>query len=100
MSTSDSPENRQAKLNRETASIAWRELQRFFATGKAVFVSPNIDLLDVAEALLVDDSTKLKQWMSEDLVHPVSDTEASNWYDKDAFVWPVVISPWVLVQPK
>jgi hypothetical protein len=29
----------------------------------------------------------------------VSDEQATVWYESDALLWAVVISPWVLVQP-
>jgi hypothetical protein len=29
----------------------------------------------------------------------VSDEQAGVWFERDALLWAVVISPWVLVQP-
>jgi hypothetical protein len=29
----------------------------------------------------------------------VSDEQAQHWWDEDAVLWAVVVSPWVLVQP-
>ena len=36
------------KVNLETSKIAWQELQRFFASGAAVFVASELDLVEVA----------------------------------------------------
>jgi hypothetical protein len=36
------------KVNQETSKIAWSELQRFFAQGLAVNVTPDLDLVEVA----------------------------------------------------
>lgn len=88
----------QAKINLETAQIPWRELQRFFASGKAIAVDPSLDLTQVALVIAQDQSAQLKQWMDAGVVDSVTDAQASEWYAEDALVWAVVIKPWVLVQ--
>ena len=35
------------KLNLETARMAWSELQRFFASGAAIYVSADLDLIQI-----------------------------------------------------
>ncbi|WP_045860169.1 DUF2288 domain-containing protein [Teredinibacter purpureus] len=94
------PDVLKAKLNSETATIPWRELQRFFAAGHAIAVAPSIDLLSVATAFNQDDATQIKAWMNSHEVQPVTDEEASLWYENDTLVWAVVVSPWVLVQAR
>lgn len=89
-----------AKLTLETASIPWRELQRFFAAGKAVSVAPELDLIAVATALADDDRSSFEPWAQQKLVMPVTDDQAGDWFETDATVWAVVVAPWVLVQLK
>jgi len=48
MTTLSQQEIDRINLNLETSRIAWEELQRFFASGKAIFVSGTLDLIDVA----------------------------------------------------
>jgi hypothetical protein len=88
----------QAKINLETAQIPWLELQRFFASGKAIAVDSSLDLTEVARVIARDQSAQLKQWMDASLVGSVSDKQAQIWYERNALVWAVVIKPWVLVQ--
>ena len=88
----------QAKINLETAQIPWRELQRFFASGKAIAVDSSLDLTEVARVIARDQSAQLKQWMDASLVGSVSDKQAQIWYERNALVWAVVIKPRVLVQ--
>ena len=88
----------QAKINLETAQIPWQDLQRFFAGGKAIAVSPSLDLTEVARVIAQDQSAQLKQWMDASLVDSVTDKQAQIWYEQNAMVWAVVIKPWVLVQ--
>ncbi len=86
------------EIHSETAKIAWTELQRFFAAGKAVYVSPDLDLVEAALQISNDNSALIKQWMANGQLVPVSDEQARYWIDTDATVWAVVVKPWVLVQ--
>lgn len=87
-----------AKVNMETARIAWRELQRFFASGAAIFVSDELDLVKVAFQVSEDNKAQVMAWMDAGQVARVSDEQALAWYDADADMWAVVVSPYVLVQ--
>lgn len=88
------------KLNLETAQIAWRELQRFFAQGMAVTIAAELDLLDVAHAFAVDNSGTVKQWMRQKQIENTTDEQALQWLQEDAVVWAVIVKPWVLVQQR
>ena len=91
-------ELKRAKIISETAKIPWLELQRFFAAGKVMLVSPELDLVDVAFALQEDDIEQVKVWTAALQVLPVTDDDARNWVASDASLWAVVVKPWVLVQ--
>ena len=86
------------EIHSETAKIAWTELQRFFAAGKAIHVSPDLDLVETALQISNDNSAQVQQWMATGQLAPVSDDQARFWIDTDATVWAVVVKPWVLVQ--
>lgn len=86
------------EIHSETSKIAWSELQRFFAAGKAIYVSPDLDLVEVALQVSNDNSDLIRQWMEKGKLAPVSDDQARYWIGTDATVWAVVVKPWVLVQ--
>ena len=85
-------------IHSETSKIAWSELQRFFAAGKAIHVAVDLDLVEVALQFANDNSTLVAEWMANGKISAVSDEQARHWYDTDASVWAVVVKPWVLVQ--
>ena len=87
-----------AKIIGETARIPWLELQRFFAAGKVIWIAAELDLVDVACALQLDDLERVKAWTEAQQLAPVSNEQARAWVDDDALLWSVVIKPWVLVQ--
>lgn len=96
------PESEQlarARLVSETARIPWRQLQRFFAGGRAIFVSADIDLVEAAYQVSQDNTEQVSAWQAQGLLGQVADAQALEWYDSDALVWSVVVRPWVLVQP-
>jgi len=86
------------KVNQETSKIAWTELQRFFASGLAVYIAPELDLIDVADAFSKDNKLLVENWIKSQQVHLVTDQQAALWIKNDTEMWAVVIKPWVLVQ--
>jgi len=87
-----------AKLNLETSRIAWKKLLRFFAAGTVIAVGANLDLVEVAYQISIDNKAQVEAWMTEGRVAAVSDELAKEWLDADALLWTVVVRPWVLVQ--
>ena len=87
------------ELNAETAKIPWKELERFFANGTTIYVSPDLDLIDVAMEICHDNKVKIEQWMASESVGQVSDEQAIAWLEAGATLWSLVVKPWVLVQP-
>lgn len=98
MSEPNVQEINRAKVNLETARIAWKEVQRFFASGAAIFVSDELDLVEVAFQISEDNKAQLMEWMKAGKVARVSDEQALAWHEADADVWAVVVSPYLLVQ--
>ena len=99
MTTNSSQEINRAKLNLETAQMAWRDMQRYFASGVALYVSPELDLVDAAWQMSEDNIGQIEAWMNAGQLGKVSDGQAAQWFNTDARLWAVVVSPWVLVQP-
>ncbi len=87
------------KINLETSKIAWKELQRFFAGGKALVASADLDLVEVAYQMSEDNVEQIQQWAMAGKLVRVPDEQAREWLEADALVWAVVVKPWVLVQP-
>ncbi|MDD1613895.1 MAG: DUF2288 domain-containing protein [Methylococcaceae bacterium] len=98
MSQSNCVDIAREKVNLETSKIAWKELQRFFASGTAVFVASPLDLVDVAYQFSIDNKGQVAQWLQNNQVALVSDQQALNWLESDTDVWAVVVKPWILVQ--
>ena len=88
-----------AKIEGETARAPWDELLRFFASGTAMYVAPELDLVQVAFQISEDNAAQVQHWMSQNQLHPVNDEQAAQWLEQSLETWTVVVRPWVLVQP-
>jgi hypothetical protein len=87
-----------AKIISETAKIPWLELQRFFASGKVIWIAGNLDLVEVALAVQQDDVQSVNSWTADQSLAAVTDDQARQWVSDDSLLWAVAIKPWVLVQ--
>lgn len=90
----------QDRLNLQTARISWPELERFFARGRVLDVSAELDLIEVAVALTKDDTEKFARWTKLKQVQHLQDTTAKQWLADDSNLWAVVVAPWVMVQSR
>lgn len=85
-------------LNQQTAQLAWRELQRFFAQGRVIWVRGALDLIEIAQLIADDDAERMASIIASGLVLHVPNAQAQHWFANDAQLWTVVVKPWVLVQ--
>lgn len=98
MSSTDDINELIARLNGETAKIEWHQLQKHYASGSVLAIAAGFDLIKVAIALHQDDTDQIKQWLAEESVKQVTDSQAQRWYQQNTLVWALVIPPFVLVQ--
>ena len=98
MSSTDDISELIARLNGETAKIEWHQLQKHYASGSVLAIAAGFDLIKVAIALHQDDTAQIKQWLAEESVKQVTDSQAQSWYQQNTLVWALVIPPFVLVQ--
>jgi hypothetical protein len=94
------PSTLYAKLLGETASIAWKELEPFFAKGALLWVDPALDLIAAAEAVATDEGEKVAAWLAADTLSKLSESRALDLFERDPELWAVVVSPWILIQER
>lgn len=98
MNADESKDLLRAKLNGETARLAWKELERHYARGVVIRVAMDQDLVEVALSFARDDRERVAALLESGAVARVSDAEALDWQGREAVLWGVVVAPWVLVQ--
>lgn len=85
---------------RQTARIHWHELQTYYAHGSVIAVAPELNLVEVAVQLGLDNTDSFQRWIASGEVAGVSDEQALAWHAANTRLWAVVAAPWVLVQQR
>lgn len=84
-----------------TAQIEWKVLEPHFARGDLLVVDAALDLVQVAAAMMEDNSEAIKGWMDAAQLQVATDSRAADWAERNPdTLWAVVIRPWVLVQER
>jgi len=83
---------------KDAGPIRWKDLERLFAQGVLIEVDSSLNLLDVAVAMGLNDSQKIKNWIDKKLYQRVPDETALDWVKRDPILVAIVVSPWVIVQ--
>ncbi|NVJ66622.1 MAG: DUF2288 family protein [Gammaproteobacteria bacterium] len=89
-----------AKLNGETAIVAWAEIERFFAKGNLLLVEKCVDLINCAADMSMDNGEEIGKLINEEKIQamPVEFVKA-NCKPETEF-WTVVVAPYILAQLK
>ena len=87
-----------AHFHGQTAKMPWVDLQKHFARGVVFKVEQGIDIIDVAIIMTRDDKETLQSWIDDSKFAGVEAEDAKRWFDAEASLWTVVVTPWVLIQ--
>ena len=87
-----------AKLNLETAQLAWRELERHFARGSVIKVGAGVDLVDAALQVAENNTSTVQAWLADGRIARAELADAEDWHARQPTFWAVVVAPWVLIQ--
>ena len=87
-----------AKLNLETAQLAWPELERHFARGDVIKVAVGVDLVETALHVAENNAATVQEWLTSGRIARAELTDAEDWHARQPMFWAVVVAPWVLVQ--
>ncbi len=87
-----------AKLNLETARLAWPELERHFARGVVIRVSAGMDLVEAALQVAENNAEAVQAWLADGRLAKAEIRDAGKWHADQTIFWAVVVAPWVLVQ--
>lgn len=88
------------EINKETGVLNWQELAKHFARGVVICVDAELDLVEVAHSMSIDNTDQMQNWLNKGVIHRASDEDAQEWNRNNPQFWCVVVAPWVLVQKK
>ena len=88
------------KLNLETATIEWKDLQVFFAQGKLLVVSKDSDLVSVASIIADNKLSALESLIETQQIAFATPAWVKEHCQENSLLWAVVVSPYVVTQLK
>jgi hypothetical protein len=98
--TSEREDFLRQEYHQQTARIHWHELQTHYAGGNVIRVALELNLVEVAVQLGLDNTACFQRWIESGEVAVVSEEQALAWYEANTELWAVVAAPWVLVQQR
>lgn len=85
----------------EVQEVTWDALRPHYLRSALFWVSPSVDLEEVAKAVAVDDSSRVANWLQERKIRRVEAAMAAQWEaTPDAIYRFVILQPYVFVQAK
>jgi hypothetical protein len=82
------------QLKKDMASAPWSVLKAHHKRGALVLVAPELDLIDVGEAVMLDQTDRVQAWMNQHQVSPFPDRIAEQQPNMRC----LIAQPWVLTQ--
>lgn len=80
-------------------NVFFSDLRAHLARGVVVIVGPDLDILDVGEALAADDKAKVAAWIEKEQLRKPSLIELEAWSKIQDDRWEsLVVAPFVLVR--
>ncbi len=89
-----------AKLNGETAIVAWKEIERFFAKGNLLLIDQGVDLINCAADLSLDNAEEIKPLIDSEKIQRMPMEFVKENCKPETEFWTVVVAPYILSQLK
>lgn len=88
-----------AELQKSLDEAEWSWLAPHAKRDSVIVVGPDLDLLDVGEAIAKDDVPHVRRWIEEALIQKPSMDQLSSWNaEQDKRFQALIVQPYVLVQ--
>ena len=82
------------QLSQDLGEAPWSVLKAHHKRGALVLVAPELDLIEVAEAVVLDQSQQVESWMNQGQISPFPDRVAKE----QPMLRCLIAQPWVLTQ--
>ncbi|VEP15101.1 Uncharacterized conserved small protein [Hyella patelloides LEGE 07179] len=88
------------KLQEDIASISWQEILPHAKRDAVVVINEQLDLLEVAEAIALDETSLVSNWIAEKLIAKPSNAQLTEWNSNpQAEFTAAIVQPFVIIQP-
>lgn len=92
--------NLTTQLEEQLAEVNWQDLIPHAQRDVIIVVDENLDLLTVGKAIALDDTQKVQNWISEQLIQKPTPQQLSNWNGhQNSKFNTIIVQPFVLIKP-
>lgn len=87
------------RLQKDIASISWQEILPHAKRDAVFVIDERLDLLDVAEAIALDNASVVSNWIAEQLIAKPSNAQLAHWnsHPETQFTT-AIVQPFVIIQ--
>ena len=90
----------QKKLQEDIANISWQEVLPHAKRDAVVVINGKLNLLEVAEAIALDNTSLVSSWIAEELIAKPSVTQLTDWNSNPQKEFTAaIVQPFVIIQP-
>ena len=88
------------RLQEDITSISWQEILPHAKRDAVFIIDRQLDLLEVAEAIALDHTSLVSNWIAEQLIAKPSQTQLNTWntHPETQFTT-AIVQPFVIIQP-
>lgn len=88
------------KLEEDVASISWQEILPHAKRDAVVVIDQKLDLIEVAEAIALDNTSLVSNWIAEKLVTKPSTSQLTDWNSQpEKEFTAAIVQPFVIIKP-
>ena len=88
------------RLQEDIASISWQEILPHAKRDAVLAIDERLDLLEVAEAIALDNTALVSNWIAEQLIAKPSKAQLSCWNSNpETQFTTAIVQPFVIIQP-
>ena len=88
------------QLEKDLATISWQEILPHAKRDAVVVIDQDLDILDVAEAIALDNSSQINDWILHQLIAKPSAQQLTKWNSEPKLAFTAaIVQPFVIIKP-
>lgn len=89
------------QLEKDLATISWQDILPHAKRDAVVVIDQKLEILDVAEAIALDNSSQVNKWILNQLIAKPSEQQLTKWNSEPELVFTTaIVQPYVIIKPK
>ncbi len=88
-----------SQLQEQLAEVDWKDLKPHAQRDVIIVVDPNLDIIEVGNAIALNDTNKVQNWISEQLIQKPTSEQLSLWNgNQNQQFQTIIVQPFVLIK--